>query len=54
MFISKMVKLTLVAYNTSCIICKFVLNIVSTVGRHLFTTKGEAPAIHLGAEDDLD
>ena len=54
MFISGMMRLTLVARNMSCTLFRFILGIVSAIGSHPFTTKGKAPAKCLGAEDYLD
>ncbi|GFZ12473.1 hypothetical protein Acr_23g0008580 [Actinidia rufa] len=53
-FISGMMELTLVTRNLACTLYKFILGIVSTIGRHLFTTKGKALAKCLGTEDRRD
>ena len=42
MFILGMMRLPLFTHNMSYILYRFILDIVSATGRHLFTTKGEA------------
>lgn len=49
-----MMKLTLVARNSSYAIYRIVLSIVPIIECHFFVTKCKELVICLGAEDDLD